>query len=56
LDEGSPKFTLGQVQILNPNNNNIKHYQYNNNKEIVAVDFIKLKRRRKEKGGLPIGL
>jgi hypothetical protein len=50
LDGSSPKIAPDQVQNLNPNNNNIKHYQYNNNKEIVAVDFIKLKEeeRRKE--------
>ncbi|MCJ7790374.1 MAG: helix-turn-helix domain-containing protein [Candidatus Atribacteria bacterium] len=50
LGEGSPKFTLDQVQNLNPNNNNIEHYQYNNNKEAVAVvDFIKLKEEERRK-------
>jgi len=44
LDGGSPKFTLDQVQNLNPNNNNIEHYQYNN-KGVVAVDFKKLKKK-----------
>jgi hypothetical protein len=50
LDGGSPKFTLDQVQNLNPNINNLKHYQYNNNKEaekdvVAAVDFKKLKKK-----------
>jgi hypothetical protein len=50
LDVGSPKFTLDQVQNLNPNNNNLKHYQYNNNKDAVAVvDFIKLKEEERRK-------
>jgi hypothetical protein len=50
LDGGSPKFTLDQVQNLNPNNNNLKHYQYNNNKDAVAVvDFIKLKEEERRK-------
>jgi len=48
LDGDSPKFELDQVQNLNPNNNNIEHYQYNNNKKVVAVvDF----KKSKEKGG-----
>jgi len=49
LDGDSPKFTLDQVQNLNPNNNNLKHYQYNNNKGAVAVDFIKLKEEERRK-------
>jgi cation transport regulator ChaC len=54
LDRGSPKFTLDQVQNLNPNNNNIEHYQYNNKKEaekgvVVAVDFKILKKKGEEK-------
>jgi hypothetical protein len=50
LDGGSPKFTLDQVQNLNPNNNNIEHYQYNNNKDAVAVvNFIKLKEEERRK-------
>ena len=50
LGEGSAKFTLDQVQNLNPNNNNLKHYQYNNKKEAVAVvNFIKLKEEERRK-------
>jgi hypothetical protein len=50
LGEDSPKFTLDQVQNLHPNNNNIEHYQYNNNKGAVAVvDFIKLKEEERRK-------
>jgi hypothetical protein len=38
------------VANLHPNNNNLKHYQYNNNQEaekdvVVAVDFKKLKKK-----------
>jgi hypothetical protein len=50
LGGGSAKFALDQVQNLHPNNNNIKHYQYNNNKDAVAVvDFIKLKEEERRK-------
>jgi hypothetical protein len=43
LDEGSPKFTLDQVQNLHPNNNNLKHYQYNNKGVVAVVNFKKIK-------------
>jgi hypothetical protein len=49
LDGGSPKFTLDQVQNLNPNNNNLKHYQYNNKGVVAVVDFIKLKEEERRK-------
>jgi hypothetical protein len=50
LGEGSANFAPGVVQNLHPNNNNLKHYQYNNNKEaekdvVVAVDFKILKKK-----------
>ena len=50
LGGGSAKFALDQVQNLHPNNNNIKHYQYNNNKGVIAVvNFIKLKEEERRK-------
>jgi hypothetical protein len=50
LGGGSAKFAPGVVQNLHPNNNNLKHYQYNNNKDAVAVvDFIKLKEERRKR-------
>jgi hypothetical protein len=49
LDGGSPKFTLDQVQNLNPNNNNLKHYQYNNKGVVAVIDFIKLKEEERRK-------
>jgi len=53
LDGDSPKFELDQVQNLNPNNNNLKHYQGNNNKgredAVVAVDFKKIKEKGEER-------
>ena len=50
----SSKILPFMVANLNPNNNNIKHYQYNNNKEVekdvaVAIDFIKLKEEERRK-------
>ena len=43
------------VQILNPNNNNTKHYQVNNNKEVgkdtAVVDFKKLEKAPPAKAG-----
>jgi len=50
LGGGSANFAPGVVQNLHPNNNNLKHYQYNNNKDAVAVaDFIKLKEEERRK-------
>jgi hypothetical protein len=49
LDGVSAKFTLDQAQILNPNNNNIEHYQYNNKDAVAVVDFIKLKEEERRK-------
>jgi hypothetical protein len=53
LGEGSPKFTLDQVQNLNPNNNNINNTNItttNREKGVVAViDFIKLKEEERRK-------
>jgi hypothetical protein len=54
LGGGSANFAPGVVQNLHPNNNNLKHYQYNNNKgaekDVVAtVDFIKLKEEERRK-------
>jgi hypothetical protein len=49
LDGGSAKFTLDQVQNLNPNNNNIEHYQYNKKDVVVVVNFIKLKEEERRK-------
>jgi hypothetical protein len=50
LGGGSANFAPGVVQNLHPNNNNLKHYQYNNNKDAVAVvDFIKLKEERRKR-------
>ena len=44
---------LSLVSKRYPNNNNLKHYQFNNNKErenaVVAVDFKKLKEKGEEK-------
>ena len=39
---------LDMVAKCYPNNNNLKHYQYNN-KGVVAVDFIKLKEEERRK-------
>jgi hypothetical protein len=53
LDGGNPKFTLDQVQNLNPNNNNINNTNItttNREKGVVAVvDFIKLKEEERRK-------
>jgi len=54
LGEGGANIAPGVVQNLHPNNNNIEHYQGNNNKEaekdtVVAVNFKKLKERGEEK-------
>jgi len=52
LGEGSAKIAPGVVQNLHPNNNNLKHYQGNNNKEgenVAVVDFKKLKEEGEEK-------
>jgi hypothetical protein len=54
MDTGSPKIALDQVQNLHPNITNLKHYQFNNNKEredaaVVAVNFKKLKEKGEEK-------
>jgi len=54
LGGGSANFAPGVVQNLHPNNNNLKHYQYNNNKGVekdvvAAVDFIKLKEEERRK-------
>lgn len=53
LDGGSPKFTLDQVQNLNPNNNNINNTNItttNREKRAVAVvNFIKLKEEERRK-------
>ena len=44
------KFTPNLGENLPINNNNLKHYQYNNNKDAVAaVDFIKLKEERRKR-------
>jgi len=44
------KFTPNLGENLPINNNNLKHYQYNNNKDAVAVvDFIKLKEEERRK-------
>jgi DNA-binding transcriptional MerR regulator len=44
------KMKLDMVAKCYPNNNNIEHYQYNNNKDAVAVvDFIKLKEEERRK-------
>jgi hypothetical protein len=53
LDGGSPKFTLDQVQNLNPNNNNLNNTNItttNREKGAVAVvNFIKLKEEERRK-------
>ena len=53
LGECSANIAPGVVQNLHPNNNNLKHYQGNNNKEredaVVAVDFKKLKEKGEKK-------
>jgi len=54
LGEGGANIAPGVVQNLHPNNNNLKHYQDNNNKEaekdaVVAVNFKKLKEKGEEK-------
>lgn len=54
LGEGSANIAPGVVQNLHPNNTNLKHYQYNNNKEaekdaVVAVNFKKLKEKGEER-------
>jgi hypothetical protein len=49
LGEGSAKIAPGVVQNLHPNNNNLKHYQYNNKGVVAVVDFIKLKEEERRK-------
>ncbi len=55
LGEGGAKIAPGVVQNLHPNNNNIEHYQGNNNKEaekdavVAVVNFKKLKEKGEEK-------
>ncbi|MBA7497298.1 hypothetical protein ES704_00026 [subsurface metagenome] len=54
LGEGGANIAPGVVQNLHPNNNNLKHYQGNNNKEgeddVAAVtNFKKLKKKGEEK-------
>jgi hypothetical protein len=55
LHLGGAKNEPGVVQILNPNNNNTKHYQVNNNKEVgkdtAVVDFNKLEKAPPAKAG-----
>jgi hypothetical protein len=55
LHQGGAKNEPGIVQILNPNNNNTKHYQVNNNKEVgkdtAVVDFNKLEKDPPAKAG-----
>jgi len=55
LGEGGARIAPGVVQNLHPNNNNIEHYQGNNNKEaekdavVAVVNFKKLKEKGEEK-------
>jgi len=53
LHLGGAKNEPGIVQILNPNNNNTKHYQVNNNKAVgkdtAVVDFNKSKEKGEER-------